>query len=42
LTRSRLQNLTQRVLAGLDHEAGAPSSAAPADLDDLHDRWEIA
>jgi hypothetical protein len=34
---ARLQDLTQRVLADLDREAGAP-----ADLDALHDRWEIA
>ena len=39
---ARLQDLTQRVLADLDREAGASSAAAPADLDDLHDRWEIA
>src|SRR3954447_7776951 len=39
---ARLQDLTQRVLADLDREAGSSSSAAPADLDDLHDRWEIA
>jgi hypothetical protein len=39
---ARLQDLTERVLADLDGEAGASSSAAPADLDDLHDRWEIA
>jgi hypothetical protein len=39
---ARLQDLTQRVLADLDRDAGASSSAAPADLDDLHDRWEIA
>src|SRR3954468_696937 len=39
---ARLQDLTQRVLAGLDREAGSSSSAAAADLDDLHDRWEIA
>jgi hypothetical protein len=38
----RLRDLTQRVLADLDAETGAPSSAAPADLDDLHDRWEVA
>jgi hypothetical protein len=34
---ARLEDLTQRVLADLDREA-----AAPADLDALHDRWEIA
>jgi hypothetical protein len=39
---ARLHDLTQRVLADLDREAGASSSAAPADLDDLHDRWEVA
>jgi hypothetical protein len=39
---ARLQDLTQRVLADLDREAGASASLAPADLDDLHDRWEIA
>jgi hypothetical protein len=39
---ARLQDLTQRVLADLDREAGASGSAAPADLDDLRDRWEIA
>jgi hypothetical protein len=39
---ARLEDLTQRVLADLDREAGASSSAAPADLDDLRDRWEIA
>jgi hypothetical protein len=39
---ARLQHLTQRVLADLDREAGASASAAPADLDDLRDRWEIA
>ena len=39
---ARLRDLTERVLADLDREAGASSSAAPADLDDLHDRWEIA
>jgi hypothetical protein len=39
---ARLQDLTQRVLADLDREAGASASAAPADLDDLHDRWELA
>jgi hypothetical protein len=38
----RLRDLTQRVLAELDREAGASLSAAPADLDELHDRWEIA
>jgi hypothetical protein len=31
-----------RVLADLDREAGASASAAPADLEDLHDRWELA
>ena len=39
---ARLQDLTQRVLAELDRETGASSSAAPADLDDLHVRWESA
>jgi hypothetical protein len=39
---ARLQDLTQRVLADLDREAGTSSSAAPTDLDDLHDRWETA
>jgi hypothetical protein len=39
---ARLQDLTQRVLADLDREAGASASAAPADLDALHDRWETA
>jgi hypothetical protein len=39
---ARLQDLTQRVLADLDRRAGASSSAASTDLDDLHDRWEIA
>jgi hypothetical protein len=39
---ARLRDLAQRVLADLDREAGASSSAAPADLDNLHDRWEIA
>jgi hypothetical protein len=39
---ARLQDLTQRVLADLDAEAAASSSATPADLDDLHDRWEAA
>jgi hypothetical protein len=39
---ARLQDLTQRVLADLDREAGAFASAAPADLDALHDRWETA
>ena len=39
---ARLQDLVQRVLADLDRETGRSSSAAPADLDDLHDRWEIA
>jgi hypothetical protein len=39
---ARLQDLAQRVLADLDREAGASASAAPADLDALHDRWESA
>ena len=39
---ARLQDLTQRVLADLDPEAGAFPPAAPADLDDLRDRWELA
>jgi hypothetical protein len=39
---ARLQDLTQRVLADLEREAGTSSAAAPADLDDLHDRWESA
>jgi hypothetical protein len=39
---ARLRDLTQRVLADLDRDAGASSPAAPADLDDLRDRWEIA
>jgi hypothetical protein len=39
---ARLQDLTQRVLADLDREAGASASTAPADLDALHDRWETA
>jgi hypothetical protein len=38
----RVQDLTQRVLADLEREAGTSSAAAPADLDDLHDRWESA
>src|SRR3954454_11154320 len=39
---ARLQDLTQRVLADLDREAGSSSPAAAADLGDLHDRWEAA
>jgi hypothetical protein len=39
---ARLQDLTQRVLADLDREAGASSSPASVDLNDLHDRWESA
>jgi hypothetical protein len=39
---ARLQDFTQRVLADLDREAGASSSPASVDLNDLHDRWETA
>jgi hypothetical protein len=39
---ARLRDLTQRVLADLEREAGASSSPASVDLNDLHDRWESA
>jgi hypothetical protein len=39
---ARLQDFTQRVLADLDREAGASSSPASVDLNELHDRWETA
>jgi hypothetical protein len=39
---ARLQDFTQRVLADLDREAGASSSPASVDLNDLHHRWESA
>ena len=39
---TRLQGLTQRMLADLDGEAQAWSPPAPADLDDLYNRLEAA
>jgi hypothetical protein len=38
----RLHELTQRVLGDMDPDTGGRALPAPADVDDLHDRFETA